>query len=248
MYLIIALSCIIPAILAYLLGSINTAIIVTKIVTKGGNIKEMGSGNAGFTNVLRCVGKVPAIITIVCDFLKAVVAVLLSNVFIWVGVAVFTSIFYSSDAQVFLATNQNLLVEGTSICNYVAGFCCILGHMFPIYFHFKGGKGVVAAIGMIFVLDWRTFLIILGIFLIIFLCSKIISLGSLICAGLYGPITFLVTYFFEYKNQTTQILSLTYVFIVSAIALLTGVVVIIKHHENIGRLIRGEEKKIKAKK
>lgn len=143
----------------------------------------------------------------------------------------------------FLATNQNLLVEGTSICNYVAGFCCILGHMFPIYFHFKGGKGVVAAIGMIFVLDWRTFLIILGIFLIIFLCSKIISLGSLICAGLYGPITFLVTYFFEYRNQTTQILSLTYVFIVSAIALLTGVVVIIKHHENIGRLIRGEEKK-----
>ena len=91
MYLIIALSCIIPAILAYLLGSINTAIIVTKIVTKGGNIKEMGSGNAGFTNVLRCVGKVPAIITIVCYFLKAVVAVLLSNVFMWVGVAVFTS-------------------------------------------------------------------------------------------------------------------------------------------------------------
>ena len=177
MYLIIALSCIIPAILAYLLGSINTAIIVTKIVTKGGNIKEMGSGNAGFTNVLRCVGKVPAIITIVCDFLKAVVAVILSNVFMWVGVAVFTSIFHSNDAQVFLATNQNLLVEGTSICNYVAGFCCILGHMFPIYFHFKGGKGVVAVIGMIFVLDWRTFLIILGIFLIIFLCSKIISLG-----------------------------------------------------------------------
>ncbi|MEE3440080.1 glycerol-3-phosphate acyltransferase, partial [Ruminococcus sp.] len=96
--------------------------------------------------------------------------------------------------------------------------------------------------------DWRTFLIILGIFLIIFLCSKIISLGSLICAALYGPITFLVTYFFEYRNQTTQILSLTYVFIVSAIALLTGVVVIIKHHENIGRLLRGEEKKIKAKK
>ena len=248
MYLIIALSCIIPAILAYLLGSINTAIIVTKVVTKGVNIKGMGSGNAGFTNVLRCVGKVPAIITIVCDFLKAVVAVILSNVFIWVGVAVFTSIFHSNDAQVFLATNQNLLVEGTSICNYVAGFCCILGHMFPIYFHFKGGKGVVAAIGMIFVLDWRTFLIILGILLIIFLCSKIISLGSLICAALYGPITFLVTYFFEYRNQTTQILSLTYVFIVSAIALLTGVVVIIKHHENIGRLLRGEEKKIKAKK
>lgn len=248
MYLIIAVSCIIPAVIAYLLGSINTAIIVTKVVTRGGNIKEMGSGNAGFTNVLRCVGKVPAIVTIVCDFLKAVVAVLLSYLFFWVCISVLVQIFHSNDSVSFIAENQNLLVEGTSVCNYIAGFCCILGHMFPIYFHFKGGKGVVAAIGMIAVLDWRVFLIILGVFLIVFVCTKIISLGSLIGAVLYGPVTFLVTYFFEYNNQTSNVLSLSYVFVVSAIALMAGVTVIIKHHENIGRLLRGEEKKIKAKK
>jgi glycerol-3-phosphate acyltransferase PlsY len=253
--LIYGIPIVISAIVAYLLGSINTAIIVTKIVTKGGNIKEMGSGNAGFTNVLRSVGKVPAVITIVCDFLKAVVASLLAMGIFALGTKVLASAFdytilsvYSSylpENGMFLYEHR--LLNMRTICTYIAGYCCILGHMFPIYFKFKGGKGVVAAIGMIAILDWRVFLIILGVFLIIFLLSKIISLGSLICAFLYGPVTFLITYFLDYK-QGVNLMSLSDVIIISVIALIAGWTVIIKHHENIGRLIRGEEKKIKAKK
>ncbi|MCH5202976.1 MAG: glycerol-3-phosphate acyltransferase, partial [Oscillospiraceae bacterium] len=141
-------------------------------------------------------------------------------------------------------------IEGMGVCSYVAGYCCILGHMFPLYFHFKGGKGVVAAIGMMLILDWRVFLIILGSFLIIFSFSKIISLGSLVGAALYAPATFVITYFFIYKPTlaTPTPLSLCYVFVLTAIALMGGITVIVKHHGNIKRLLRGEEKKITAKK
>lgn len=245
-YLLIGIPILISAIIAYLFGSINTAIIVTKIVTKGGNIKEMGSKNAGFTNVLRCVGKGPAIVTIACDFLKAVVAVLIS-----MGVFVLSiSIINSVNGDLSIVKGSVMYIEGMGVCSYVAGYCCILGHMFPLYFRFKGGKGVVAAIGMMLILDWRVFLIILGSFLIIFAFSKIISLGSLIGAALYAPATFVITYFFIYKpTLTTQVpLSISYVFMLTAISLLSGLTVIIKHYENIGRLIRGEEKKITAKK
>ncbi len=249
-FLIYCVPIFISAVVAYLIGSVNTAIIVTKVVTKGGNIKEMGSKNAGFTNVLRCVGKGPAIVTIVCDFLKAVISALLAMGIFALGTIIMTAIFGDASQVAHIAENPSMYAESMSICMYIAGYCCILGHMFPIYFNFMGGKGVVAAIGMILILDWRVFLIILGIFLIIFLCSKIISLGSLICAALYGPITFVITYFFSYKPSlvTKAPLTLSYVFAVSAIALLAGITVIIKHHENIKRLIHGEEKKIKAKK
>ena len=118
------------AISAYLLGSINTAIVVTKIVTKGKqDIRQLGSGNAGFTNVLRSIGKVPAIITIVSDALKCIIAVL-------IGGFIFSSI--SADTQM-------LQGEFINCGKYVAGIFCILGHSYPVYFRFKGGKGVVAA-------------------------------------------------------------------------------------------------------
>ena len=250
-YLVVGIPCIISAVLAYLFGSINTAIIVTKIVTKGGNIKEMGSKNAGFTNVLRCVGKVPAIITIVCDFLKAVVAVYVSVLIFNFGTRVASLALLGSSMDIWLNTNYTTLVADSSeICKYIAGFFCVIGHMFPIYFKFKGGKGVVAAIGMILVLDWRVFLIVLGSFLIVFLFTRIISISSLFGSLIYGPATFVITYFCVYNPSlaTASPHSFGYVLVVSGIALLTGLVIIIKHHGNIGRLLRGEEKKITAKK
>ena len=203
------------ALIAYLLGSINTAVLVTGIVTKGKkDIRQMGSGNAGFTNVLRSVGKVPAIITIVCDALKCIIAV---------------------------------LIGGLINCGkYVAGIFCILGHSYPVYFHFKGGKGVVTAAALMLTEDWRVFIAIIVTFLIIFLCSKIISLASVLCAILYAPYTFAMTFIFDfiiYKDY-----SLTYVIFSTAAALLIGVFVLVKHKENIKRLLKGEEKKITAKK
>ncbi len=217
------------AVVAYLLGSINTAIMVTKVATKGkDDIRNMGSGNAGFTNVLRSVGKGPAIVTIVCDALKCVVAVL-------IGGLIFS----------FIATdNQILHNEYINIGKYIGGIFSILGHSYPIYFGFKGGKGVVSAAALMATEDWRVFLVILAIFAIVFLCSKIISLSSIIAAASYPVITFLFTFIFDYNMFGY---SLGYVIMSTCAAFLIGLFVVVKHKSNIGRLIRGEEKKIHAK-
>lgn len=215
----------ISVVVAYLLGSINTAVIVTRIVTGGKkDIREMGSGNAGFTNVLRSVGKVPAIFTIVCDALKAIVAV-------WLGGLLFS----------FMAVGDADMQSVINIGKYICGFACILGHSYPIYFHFKGGKGIVTAAGMMLVLDWRVFLLILATFLIVFIFSKIISLASLSCAVVYGVYTFILTSLVD-KGSTL------YVTFCTLFAFGIGIFVIIKHKDNIKRLIKGEEKKITAKK
>lgn len=215
---------VISVVIAYLLGSINTAVIVTKIVTGGKkDIREMGSGNAGFTNVLRSVGKVPAVFTIVCDLLKALVAV-------WLGGWLFSMMATDFDIE-----------SVVNIGKYICGFACILGHSYPVYFHFKGGKGIVTAAGMMLVLDWRVFLLILATWLIVFICSKIVSLASLTCAAVFGFYTFILTYF-VYNA------SMLYVTICTLFAFGIGIFVIIKHKDNIKRLIKGEEKKITAKK
>lgn len=222
----------ITALAAYLLGSINTAVMVTSIVTKGKkDIRQMGSGNAGFTNVLRSVGKVPAIITIVCDALKCVVAVLLGG---------FIFSFASPDSL-----DSALTSEVINCGKYIAGIFCILGHSYPVYFHFKGGKGVVTAAALMLVEDWRVFLCIIATFLIIFLISKIISAASITCAVLYAPYTFIMTFFFDYCSTHY---SFAYVLLSTFAALMIGIFVVVKHKENIKRLLRGEEKKITSKK
>lgn len=222
------------AVIAYLLGSINTAVLVTRIVTKGkSDIRQMGSGNAGFTNVLRCVGKVPAIVTIVCDALKCVVAVLIGG-------------FIFSFATQILGSQDAIFSSELINCGkYIAGVFCILGHSYPIYFHFKGGKGVVTAAALIATEDWRVFLLIIAAFLIVFFCTKIISISSITAAVLYAPFTFLMTFVFDYLNGGY---SLAYVIMSTVASLIIGVFVIVKHKENIGRLMRGEEKKITDKK
>src|SRR5574344_412471 len=133
------------AIPAYLLGSINSAVIITKIVS-GKDIRSMGSGNAGFTNVLRAVGKGPAIATIICDFLKGVIAVL-------IGGMIFSTV---------VTNNAILSNEYIAAGKYIAGVCCILGHSYPLYFHFKGGKGVVTSAALILMADWRVFILIIA--------------------------------------------------------------------------------------
>ncbi len=215
----------ISIVLAYLLGSVNTAVIVTKIVTKGkSDIREMGSGNAGFTNVLRSVGKVPAIFTIVCDALKAIIAVFIGG---WL---------FSMIAIEGVSTDHVV-----AIGKYISGFACIIGHSYPIYFHFKGGKGIVTAAGMMLVLDWRVFLMILGTFLVVFIFSKIISLASLVSAALFGFYTFFLTFCIDKGSAL-------YTTLCTVAAFGIGIFVIIKHKDNIKRLLKGEEKKITAKK
>ena len=223
------------AVAAYLIGSINPAVIITKIATKGKvDIRTVGSGNAGFTNVLRAVGKFPAILTLILDALKCAGAV-------YFGAFLFSLIPNSQGDPVY----SELVVN---IGKYLAGTFCILGHSYPLYFGFKGGKGVVTAAALMLTEDWRVFLLILGTFLLIFLISRIISLASITCAAMYAPYTFLATFVLDRIRFGNQLPSMAYVFLSTGAALMLGLFVIIKHKDNIGRLIRGEEKKLKAKK
>ena len=162
-------------VIGYLVGSVSFSIIFTRLFDKK-DIRTMGSGNAGFTNVLRSVGKLPSILTFIFDFAKGLLAVYLGML-------------------IFQASGAPFIVKQCGI--YLAGVACILGHVFPLYFHFKGGKGVLTSAALILIIDWRIFLIVVGVFLIVFLISKIISLAS-ISAAVSLPIgTFLVTYFAE---------------------------------------------------
>lgn len=220
-------------IIAYLLGSLSPAIIITRLKT-GQDIRTMGSGNAGFTNVLRSVGVAPAVATIICDYLKGIVAVL-------IGWWIFSQL---------TVTNDVAPLEYVKYGRYLAGMCVIIGHVYPIFYGFKGGKGVVTANALMLVVDWRVFLMIIATFLIIALISRLISLGSVLCAALYPVYTLLVTYFLEYLPYlgTENELRFRFVLISTACALAVGLMVIIMHKENIKRLINGEEKRIKAKK
>ena len=140
------------AIIAYAIGSINFSVILSKKMA-GFDIRKKGSGNAGSTNMLRSVGKKAALITLICDILKGVVSILIA---ILIG-------------NIFNDLNKSLLVQ-------IAGLAVVIGHTFPVFFNFKGGKGVATAIGIILLTNWQIGLIclIFGIFLI--LVTKMVSL------------------------------------------------------------------------
>jgi glycerol-3-phosphate acyltransferase PlsY len=223
---------VVTAVAAYLIGSINPALIITKLKT-GKDIRTMGSGNAGFTNVLRSVGVAPAVLTIICDYLKGILAVL-------IGWWIFESMTITNDVS---------RLEYVKYGGYLAGVFVIIGHSFPIFFGFKGGKGVVTANALMLVVDWRVFLLILATFLIVVLFTRLISLGSIAGAAMFPIYTCLSTYFFDYLPRlgTSDEIRFRFVLISTACALVVGLMIIIMHHANIKRLLAGEEKKIRAK-
>ncbi len=211
----------ISAVIAYLLGSISFAIPVTKMFI-GEDIRSMGSGNAGFTNVLRCVGKPAAIITFIGDFAKGIGSV-------FIGELVF---------QLMCAEVANI-GETAKVGAAVAGLFALLGHLFPLYFGFKGGKGVLISAGIICALDWRSFLALLIIFLIMFAFTQTVSKCSLTVAVCY-PIVTLLLNLLVYKSDAWLAMTL--------IAVCFAVVVIYMHRSNIKRILGGTEPKTTVKK
>ena len=148
-------------IISYLLGSISFSIIFSKKFV-GFDIREKGSGNAGSTNVLRSVGKGPAILTLICDTLKGAISVLIA--------ILISKIWKEVDAE---------------ILKYIAGLFAIIGHTFPVFFEFRGGKGVATALGVLLTLNWKIGLICLLFALAIMVITRIVSVGSILAAILY---------------------------------------------------------------
>lgn len=215
--MIAGLVCIAVAILSYLLGSLNFGVILSKGIEKD-DIREHGSGNAGTTNMLRNYGKKLAILTILGDMIKVAVAIGLSFLIVKL-----TNVYdLISEANV----DADMLIKSFS------GFFCVLGHIFPCFFKFKGGKGVATAGGMVFIVDWKIALILLTIFIIIVAVTKYVSLGSIIIALLYPILIYLF-----YKS-----------FVLTIIALIFTLIVIVAHRSNIKKLINHSENKINLKK
>lgn len=213
-------------VLGYLLGSVNTSIIVTRIFQNGADIREQGSGNAGMTNVIRTVGKKAGAITFAGDFLKCVLACLLARLTL--------SLLGSYDTG-----------ESLQYAMYLTGAACVFGHIFPVFFGFRGGKAVATSSAMMLMTDWRVFLLILATFLLIFLWKRVISLASVICAVLYPVYTFILTCFVDHGTAFPILPYFAKRF--TLIALGVGLLVLWKHRSNIKRLIKGEEKPITAK-
>lgn len=208
-------------IVPYLMAGINFSIIVCKMKT-GKDIRTMGSGNAGLTNTLRVLGKAPAGIVLLGDVSKAALAVLIVRlVFLFVGGI----------------DTMNPATEMTWV-EYFAVFMAIVGHCFPIYYGFKGGKGVLAAISAIFVLDWRIACILLGIFIVLVAATRYVSLGSCIASSCFCIATPLFGYFLDHDPA----------FIVNAIiAAFCGGLIVFRHRGNIKRLVTHTEKKLGEK-
>lgn len=227
-WLLVIISCV----GAYLISSVNTSIIVTYIV-KHEDIRKLGSGNAGFTNVLRCVGKIPAIITFVGDFLKGVISVLIPYL-LTIG-------WDSPEMQ----AERSLLM-------YLAGLFAVIGHMFPLYYKFKGGKGVVTTASVVIMTDWRVLVVELVFFGILFALTKTISKCSLLCSALYPFIAagLRIMDRAEIFPVLTPLKTTSEVFIVCvfAITLINGMIIIIRHKDNIKRILEGNENKITADK
>ena len=205
---------VIIGIIAYCIGSINFSVIISRKMA-GFDVREKGSGNAGSTNVLRTVGKKAAIITLVCDILKGVVSIL---------IALLVSVFAKE-------VSAALLVE-------IAALAVVLGHTYPIFFEFRGGKGVATSLGIILLINWKIGLICLIFALSIMAIARMVSLGSISAAVLFAILTIFV--------RDSYIVSYEANFILFGILL--AAFVVFNHRTNLKRIIAGTENKLNFKK
>ena len=207
----IGLPALITAVIAYFCGCFNGAVIVSKYILRD-DVRGHGSGNAGLTNFFRTFGGPLTLVVILCDVLKAVVAIL-------VGVFLIESWqngFWSQEAIM------------TVYAKYWAGLFCLLGHMFPCMFQFKGGKGILSGGVVAIMIDWRIAVVVWGGFLILTALTRYVSLGSLWAGASFPFISW-------YCYPQTPIIVL---------AFCLGGLIVWKHRANIQRLLAGNENKL----
>ena len=211
---------IIIAIIAYAIGSINFSVLISKKIA-GFDVREKGSGNAGTTNMLRSVGKRAAAITLLCDILKGIVAILIALI----------------AGKIVKNVDKAVLVQ-------IAGILVVVGHTFPIFFEFKGGKGVATSLGVIMMINWKigliclVFAILLIYDKILLLISRMVSMGSGGAAILFPVLTlFINTNFIVEANGMKY-----FVF-----SIILASIVIFNHRANIQRIANGTENKLSFK-
>lgn len=198
--------------IGYLLGGVQSAILVSKL--KGIDIREQGSGNAGTTNTIRVLGKKAGALVLIIDILKAVVA-------IWLAKLIFGSSHH--DASILIAL--------------YSGIGAILGHSYPLFFNFKGGKGIATTAGTLIGIDIRLFLIAATVFLICFGITKIVSISSLLMTASI-PVLIIIAYAGKGSVGIEAMI----------ITLLITAFTFYRHKANIKRLIEGTEQKLTSKK
>ncbi len=200
---------------AYLIGSISFAVIFAKAFMKK-DVRELGSGNAGTTNVMRNAGFLPGALTFIFDALKGFAAA-------YMGKLIFDYIHTQTGSE------WSYAIYGAYIC----GAACMLGHIFPLFFDFKGGKGVATSVGIFAVCCPIAIITGLIVFALCVIITKYVSLGSVIAA------TTVVVLSIIFHNDTAGI------FPQILFAVIMGIMVIGKHKENIKRLLNGTESKVK---
>lgn len=209
---------IIMAIIAYLIGSINFSVILSKKMA-GFDVREKGSGNAGSTNMLRSVGKKAAALTLICDTLKGVVSI---------GIAILLG-------NVVDNMNREILLQ-------IAGIAVVIGHTFPIFFGFRGGKGVATSLGVILMSNWQIGLICLVFALVLMVLTRMVSLGSCAAAVLFPVLTlFINTNYTVLSDGKSGKVYFIY-------SVLLAIIVLFNHRSNIKRILNGTENKVGAKK
>lgn len=212
----ILLACVLTAAGGYLLGSILFGVLISKVMYND-DVRNHGSGNAGMTNVLRTYGKLPAVFTTIGDVGKSVAAVNL-------GRFIFDALLSGTGAAW-----QNPL---DPVCGaYLAAIFCMIGHSRPIFFGFKGGKGVLVGAVMLAFFDWRVFVIAFALFILSVVLTKWISLGSIL-----GAVSFPITTWLFYRDP-----------VLTAMAFGMAAAVVFMHRSNIGRILHGTENKFSFK-
>ena len=194
--------CMLILVAGYLLGNLNGAVVVSKLVAKE-DVRSKGSGNAGLTNFVRNYGAATAVFVILIDVGKGVLACLLGGWFLG---------------------GYNLYEEGVAL----GALAVILGHDFPVLLDFKGGKGILTGVTVALMMDWRIGLFVFGIFLVAYLLTGYVSLGSVLSAGSFGPI-----YCVLHWGSWFPML----------VGLALSALIVWMHRANIQRLLKGEERK-----
>ncbi|MCI9671497.1 MAG: glycerol-3-phosphate acyltransferase [Lawsonibacter sp.] len=204
-------SAVITAVVAYLCGCFNGAVIVSKYILRD-DVRTHGSGNAGLTNFFRTFGGPLTLVVILTDVLKAVVAIIAG---VWLT------------GQLMRISSGEMDLVARILAKYWAGLFCLLGHMFPCMFHFKGGKGILSGGTIAIMIDWRIALVVWGGFLVLAVVTKYVSLGS--C---WAGASFPFATWFVYHDTVLLVL-----------AVVIGGLILYMHRGNIHRLLTGTENK-----